>query len=77
MSQIILLCLYFSMFAKEEIVILSILLTMFIIFIKQINIFKKNNKQNKLESNINEPIPVGFYMCIFNIITLILQNCII
>ena len=77
MSQIILLCLYFSMFAKEEIVILSILLTMFIIFIKQINIFKKNNKQNKLESNINEPIPVGFYLCIFNIITLILQNCII
>ena len=75
--QVLILCWYFTMFAREEIVILSILLTMFIIFIKRINIFKKSNKENTLESNSNKQTPIGFYLCVSNIIMLIAQNCII
>jgi len=63
--QILILCLYFIMFAKLEIVIISILLTIFMIFIKQINTTKKETK------NI---IPIGFYLCVCNAIILILQN---
>ena len=63
--QILILCLYFIMFVKLEIVIISILLTIFMIFIKQINTTKKETK------NI---IPIGFYLCVCNSIILILQN---
>ena len=63
--QILILCLYFIMFAKLEIVIISILLTIFMIFIKQINTTKKETE------NI---IPIGFYLCVCNAIILILQN---
>ena len=73
--QILLLCFYFVMFAKEEIVILSIVLTIFMIFIKQISISKKDDKKSIIESS--NVIPIGFYLCVSNIIALILQNCII
>lgn len=73
--QVLILCWYFTMFAKEEMVILSILLTIFMVFIKQISITKKDNEENILENN--NIIPIGFYLCVSNIITLILQNCII
>ena len=67
--QILILCFYFVMFVKEEMVILSILLTLFIIFIKQIGIAKQDSKK----SNV---IPIGYYLCTSNVIMLIIQNCI-
>jgi len=70
--QILILCFYFALFVKEEMVILSILLTIFMIFIKQMSIAKKENVLGT-----NNIIPIGFYLCVSNIITLILQNCII
>ena len=73
--QILTLCFYFAMFVKEEIVILGIIITLLMIFIKQINIDKKDNKENVLEAN--KIIPIGFYLCVSNMITLILQNYII
>ena len=74
--QMIMLCLYFALFVREEIVILGIILAIFMIFIKQINISRKNNKNNIKEKK-SEMISVGFYLCVCNVITLILQNCII
>lgn len=71
--QILILCFYFAMFVKEEIVILSIMLTIFMIIIKQISLFRKDNKENTLENN-NHMIPVGFYLCVSNIISLIMYN---
>jgi len=66
--EILILCWYFTIFSKEEMVILSIILTIFMIFIKQL--------KNTLKG-VNKKIPLGFYLCIFNIINLILQNFII
>ena len=69
--QILLLCLYFAMFIKEEFVILSIITTILMIAIKKIFACKsKNTLKSKVE-------PIGFYLCVFNVISLILQNCII
>lgn len=70
--QILVLCLYLVMFVKEEIVILSILLTLCVMIIKQI-VMSKNKKKDVLENN-NQLIPMGFYLCIFNIIILITYN---
>lgn len=67
--EILVLCFYFTTFLKEEMVILSILLTIFMIFIRQISTSKK---QKVLTS-----IPMGFYLCVSNVIALIIQNCII
>ncbi len=75
--QILILCWYFAMFAKEEMVILSIMLTMLVIFIKEISTSNKDNKENILENSNNSIIPIGFYLCVCNITTLILQNYIL
>lgn len=72
--QILILCWYFAIFAREETVILSIIFTILMIFIKEISISHRDNKESILENNINNKIPVGFYLCICNMITLILQN---
>jgi len=72
--QILVLCLYFVMFAREEIVILTIILSILMIFIKQVSISNKDNKEDILESNTNYIIPIGFYLCVCNVIALIFQN---
>lgn len=74
MLQITILSIYFLMFAKEETVILGIILAVLMIFTRIINISYKNKKKNILENNRDYNIPVGFYLCVCNIITLILQN---
>ena len=72
--QILALCFYLAIGTKEEIVIVSILITLLLMLIKQaINKFK----QGKEKSNINKQIPVGFYLCFANIATLILHNFVI
>jgi len=75
--QILVLCLYFVMFLKEKMVILSIIVTILMVIIKQITICKKIKKEDVLKSNTDKIIPIGFYLCVSNIIALILQNCII
>lgn len=72
--QILILCLFFAIFSKEWAVILSIILTLLLIAIKEIIINKKDNKQRIIEQNINRNIPIGFYLCYSNIIALILEN---
>lgn len=75
--QILVLCLCFAIFEKEEMVILSIFATILIVIINQIVIFKKRKKEKVLDNKSNKIIPIGFYLCVSNIIALILQNCII
>lgn len=65
------LCFYLAIGTKEEIAIVSIIITSLLIVIKQtMNKFK----QRKEKSNINKQIPVGFYLCFVNIAVLILHN---
>ena len=67
--QILTLCFYFVMFVREEIAILSIALTIFMILVTQMTISKKDNTKYI--------IPIGFYLCVSNITTLVLQNYIL
>lgn len=73
--QILILCFYLVLFLKEEMVILSIILTILMVFIEQMSMTKKDDKKNVLKTH--SIIPIGFYLCFSNIIALILQNCII
>ena len=72
--QILILCFYFSMFVREEMVIISIILTILMIIIKQIIIYKKECKENIIKNANKNIIPIGFYLCVNNAIALILQN---
>lgn len=71
--QILALCWYFAMFVKEETVVFTIILSILLIAIKQIRISISNNRQSIVERE-KEIIPIGFYLCTCNIITLIVQN---
>jgi len=67
--QILTLCFYLAIGTNGEIIMLTIITTLLLIAIKQMinKIKKRNNKQ----------IPIGFYLCFANIVTLILHNFII
>lgn len=72
--QMLILCWYFAIFVREEMVILSIMLAILMILVKEINMSRKDNKEDILKNTNNEMIPVGFYLCVCNIVALILQN---
>ena len=55
------------------IVILSIISTLLMIAISQIIIKNKDNKSNIIAED-SKKIPIGTYLCISNIVFLILQN---
>ena len=74
--EILTLCTYLVMATKEEIVILSIILTLWLIAIKQMILNKKDNKQEIIIKNQEEKIPIGYYLCITNIIIFATQNLI-
>lgn len=69
--QILILCAFIPIFIKEELVILSIIITLLLVAIKQIQI--KNNKQDIVKTK-GQNIGIGFYLCFTNIIMFILQN---
>ena len=71
--EILLLCFYMALATGEEVTILSIIAALLMTAISQIIV---SNKDNKSEIIIAEQkkIPIGTYLCISNIIFLILQN---
>lgn len=69
--QILTLCAYILIFIKEELVILSIIITFLLISIKQMILNK--NKKNIVEIK-NQNISIGFYLCFTNIFMIILQS---
>lgn len=68
--QILTLCSYIPIFIKEELVIISIIITLLLTAIKQMTI---NNNKEIIETK-NQNIAIGFYLCFINIGMLILQN---
>lgn len=72
--QILILCLYLVMATREETVILSIILTLLLIAIKEIMISRSVNNSSIIEEKEDKKIPIGYYLCFSNIIVLILQN---
>lgn len=73
-AEILTLCFYIATFVREELIIISIILTLFLIAIKINIISKKDNKENILINKNNANIPIGFYLCFTNIIMLVIQN---
>lgn len=74
-TSILLLCFYMVLATNEEIVILSIITTLLAIAITQILISLKDDKSKIIkEEQMN--IPIGMYLCITNIMFLIVQNLI-
>ena len=71
--QILTLCSYLAMCTKEEIMIVSIILTLLITAIKEMIISLKNNKKGITKTEESN-VPIGYYLCISNIIVLIFQN---
>ncbi|MEE1389916.1 MAG: hypothetical protein U0M00_05155, partial [Clostridia bacterium] len=74
--SILMLCFYMTMGTNEEAVILSIISTLLMIAISQIIIKNKDNKSNIIAED-SKKIPIGTYLCISNIVFLILQNFIL
>lgn len=74
--SILMLCFYMALGTNEEAVILSIIGTLLMIAISQIIIKNKDNKSNIIAED-SKKIPIGTYLCISNIVFLILQNFIL
>ena len=70
--NIIILCLVMSLFTYEIVTIFSIIMTLVIIVFVEIitSIFKKKQKDNS-------HLPIAFYLCIANCITILLTNLIL
>ena len=71
--QILTLCAYIPIFIKEELVIISIIITLLLTAIKQISLSSNINKKDILQIE-NQNINIGFYLCFTNVVMLILQN---
>ncbi len=74
--SILMLCFYMVLATNEEAVILSIIATLLMIAISQIIIKSKDNK-SKIIAEEPKKILIGTYLCISNIVFLILQNFIL
>lgn len=72
--NIILLCFIMTLFTYEIVTILSIIMTLFMIAFSEIiaSIFNKNKKQSD-----DKKLPIAFYLCIANCITIFLTNVIL
>ena len=71
--NIILLCIIMSLFTYETVTIISVIMTMFIIAFSEIlkSIMKKDQKEK------SEQLPIAFFLCISNCITILLINLIL
>lgn len=74
--QILILCLFCLIATNQEVVILSIILTLILVAIKEI-INRKDGKLEMAEKHIDFKMPIGFYLCYSNIIIMILGNFIL
>lgn len=74
--QILELCIILAMFSYETAFIITAMLTLLIIVIERgIKLIKnKNNKVSKKEKSYYKNLPIGFYLCIANIFTVIVIN---
>jgi len=75
-SSILLLCFYMALATGEEVTILSIITALLMTAISQIVISNKDNKSEIIMKD-QKKISIGTYLCISNIVFLILQNFIL
>ena len=70
----LMLILYIHVFSDSNVSFLTIILTLFYIGLNFILVYLK--KVQRLNKNTNEPIkkPIGFYLCVSNILLIILTN---
>lgn len=75
--DVLLLCMLFITFTSESVTILTITFAITAIaiwlIIKKIMNIKNKKKAKRLKEN-NKPIPIGFYLCVTNIICFIIVN---
>lgn len=73
--EVLLLCMFLLMFSYEDITVLSIILTVLTIAIKLLlsKIFSKKTKSVVVDKK-EIKLPIGFYLCISNIICIIINN---
>lgn len=73
--QILTLCTYIGIFSGEINLLLTIILSIVSIGIREIIlVFGKSKKQKREENTNTEKLPIGFYLCVSNIIVLIIMN---
>lgn len=72
--QILTLCIYLAICTKEEIVVLSIIITLLLIAIKETVIKINKIKEDIINNELENKLPIGFYLCFSNIAILILQK---
>jgi len=72
----LLLCFYMALATGEEVTILSIITALLMTAISQIVISNKDNKSEIIMKD-QKKISIGTYLCISNIVFLILQNFIL
>jgi len=73
--QILTLCTYMGIFVGEVNLFLTIILALVSIGIKEIILMLKEKKKQKREENTKTyKLPIGFYLCVSNIIILIAMN---
>ena len=73
--QILTLCLYLGIFSGEINLILTIILSIVSIGIREIiSVLAKRKKQKREENTKTEKLPIGFYLCVSNIIVMIVMN---
>ena len=75
--QILTLCSYLVIATREEIVILSIILTLLLIAIKEMIIAKYVDNADITQVKETSEIPIGYYLCFTNIAILIFSNFIV
>ena len=67
--EIFILCMYMALGSEALTVIIGIILSLFLIAIKQVKIANKY----KIDT-VNNVIPIAYYLCVTNIIIMIIQN---
>lgn len=74
--EILLLCMLMLTFSYEAVTILTIIMTLLIITFQILleKLFNKNKKSVRGSTGKKEKMPIGFYMCISNIICLLTTN---
>lgn len=77
--EILLLCMLLVTFSGEAVTFLSITFTLLIIAIELVirkitSLKSKKSEKNEIKNSEIKPVPIGYYLCITNIICLIIAN---
>ena len=72
--EILMLCFYIAIFTTEKVAIATIIATLLSISINQAIILLKSNKNEIVKKDNYKKMPIGFYLCVTNIVIMIVNN---